>query len=433
MVVSKRRRREIRYVALSWLCSWIQGVEPLFFNRNILSDRCRLLFSDRCGFLQLGSLIRYGEAGTDNCTETCSYFLISADRGYSCGSCTINPTASPVQGLEPSTFDMYLDLDVPVEDRALIRRASDKWSNIIRSELPDVNALELLGTTALDGNCEYPSIIDDMYICFQYIDIDGPGGVVGRTTILATRTVDDDDDGDGLPISARIRFDNDDVDSLISQGLFQDVVEHEIVHSLGFGILWGSKGLLETATDGTCAYTGPKATAEFRTLSGGCTEIPNSCGHWDEACLERELMTSTLDFTNALSRVTIASMEDLGYDVDYSYADTFGQIEISFSCLISCPNRNLVEINRNNNSTANIIVNNNNVAHHTKTQQKIRHQQQQRRRRKISDEGYAAAVQHGRDVLEQEQSQSSKQPKNHTVYILYMEENELYSIPVQPE
>lgn len=425
-VSSKRRRREIRYVALSWLCSWIQRVEPFFLDSSIFARRCRLQLSDRCGFLQLGSLIRYGEPGTETCVEECAYFFISEESGFNCGSCSINPSPSPVRVGEPSTFDIYLDLDVPVEDRALIRRAVDKWSNIIRSELVDVSATELVGTTALEGNCEYPSLIDDLYVCFQYITIDGPGGVIGRTTLLATRTVDDDNENtvaDGLPISARIRFDGEDVDSLITRGLFQDLVEHELIHGLGFGVLWDTKGLIEVATDGTCTYIGPKAVAEFKSLSGGCIEIPDSCGHWDEDCFGRELMTNTIDFSNALSRITIASMEDLGYDVDYSYADSFGQVELSLTCLLKCQKRTLIEANPN------LIQYRENDFNVTKTQQQVR---RQRRRRKLSDEGYATAVEHGREILLQERSQSSKQPKNPTIHVLYMEENELYSVPVQP-
>ena len=153
-------------------------MEPIFFNSTILDGRCRLLLSGRCGFLQLGSLIRYGEAGTEDCIEECSYFLFSAERGYNCGSCTINPSSSPIQALEPSPFGIYLDLDVPIEDRALIRRASERWTNIIRSELIDVAATELVGTTALEGNCRYPSLIDDIYICFQYISIEDRKSVV---------------------------------------------------------------------------------------------------------------------------------------------------------------------------------------------------------------------------------------------------------------
>lgn len=430
MIVSKCQRREIRYyIAFLWMCAWVRGVEPFFF-RNFFSRRfcSRLLSPDRCGLFRLGVLIRYGEAGTDDCVEECAYLLSTEEPDYECGSCTINPTAPPTQEPEPSTFDIYLDLDVPLEHRQQIRRVRDKWTNIIRSELSDVvTATELNGTTALEGNCVYPSFIDDVYLCIQYIDVDGAGGVVARTTILATRT------SDGFPISARIRVDTGDVEGLINRGLFQDVIEHEIIHSLGFGILWGSKGLIN-ATNGSqgCKYTGSKASAEFTAVSG-CRDLPNSCGHWDENCFGRELMTGALDLTNVVSRITIASMEDLGYDVDYSYADTFGFLDINATCTFTCPRRNLVEVNPNNNTGANTFSvvthsmdNNTSV---TKAQQQLR---RHRRRRKLSDAGRANAVQHGRDVLEQESSQSSKQPKNRTIYILYMEENEFYSIPVQP-
>jgi hypothetical protein len=146
-------------------------------------------------------------------------------------------------------------------------------------------------------------------------------------------------------------------------------------------------------------------------------------------------MTPTLDFTNALSRITIASMEDLGYEVDYSFADTFGQIELSLSCLRTCRKRNLKEVLVNSSSKENTRVMNNLLhpmdkgTHATSTKQQIRHRQ---RRRKLSDKGYANAIKHGRDVLVQETSHFLKQPSNRTIYILYMEENELYSVPVQP-
>ena len=430
MISSKCQRREIRfYIAFLWLCDWVRGVEPTIFGKLFSGRFCQFLSPDRCGLLRLGVLIRYGEAGTDDCVEECAYFLLSEEPDYECGSCTINPTSPPTQEPEPSTFDIYLDLDVPLEHREQIRRVRDKWTNIIRSELSDVvTATELNGTTALEGNCEYPSFIDDLYLCIQYIDIDNAGGVVARTTILATRT------SDGFPISARIRVDTDDVEGLITRGLFQDVVEHEIIHSLGFGILWGSKGLLN-ATKSTqgCNYTGSKASAEFAAVSG-CRDLPNSCGHWDENCFGRELMTGALDLTNVVSRITIASMEDLGYDVDYSYADAFGLLDINATCTFACPRRNLVEINPNNNTDANTMVDNtvthpiDNNTNRTEAQQQLR---RHRRRRKLSDAGRANAIQHGREVLEQESSQSSKQPQNRTIYILYMEENEFYSIPVQ--
>ena len=46
--------------------------------------------------------------------------------------------------------------------------------------------------------------------------------------------------------------------------------------------------------------------------------------HWSEECLGNELMTGVLDFgQNPLSRITIASLEDFGYEVDYDGAEPF--------------------------------------------------------------------------------------------------------------
>ena len=48
--------------------------------------------------------------------------------------------------------------------------------------------------------------------------------------------------------------------------------------------------------------------------------------HWRESVFHAELMTGFIEVPGVqmpLSRITIASMKDLGYDVDYSQADTF--------------------------------------------------------------------------------------------------------------
>ncbi len=47
-------------------------------------------------------------------------------------------------------------------------------------------------------------------------------------------------------------------------------------------------------------------------------------GHWRESVFGNELMTGFLDGgVNPLSRMTIASLEDLGYSVNYDAADPF--------------------------------------------------------------------------------------------------------------
>ena len=72
--------------------------------------------------------------------------------------------------------------------------------------------------------------------------------------------------------------------------------------------------------------------AEYARLRGLSTPTPvpieteggpgTAEGHWSERVFDNELMTGWLDSgTNPISRLTIASMADLGYVVDMSKAD----------------------------------------------------------------------------------------------------------------
>jgi Leishmanolysin len=95
---------------------------------------------------------------------------------------------------------------------------------------------------------------------------------------------------------------------------------------------------------------GQKATAEYRSVSG-CSTLPTEqdggsgtvCSHFDEQCLQRELMTGAVNtgVQNFLSRITIASLEDLGYSVSYSTADAFRASNLGPGC--SCRRRGLGE------------------------------------------------------------------------------------------
>ncbi len=141
----------------------------------------------------------------------------------------------------------------------------------------------------------------------------------------------------GLPRSAEIWLEEADIDTLTAQGRFQDIVAHEIGHCLGFGLLWngGSRKLLRNG-DGKTLFTGGRAIAEYQQLvgpgSGQVEGVPveddggsgqNSL-HWQEGVFGNELMTTTLpDGGNRLSRMTLASLHDLGYEVDLATADTY--------------------------------------------------------------------------------------------------------------
>ena len=62
----------------------------------------------------------------------------------------------------------------------------------------------------------------------------------------------------------------------------------------------------------------------YQELSGCSSSIPleqdiatSNCAHWSEKCFSDELMSSVANDELPISSLTIAALEDLGYQVDY--------------------------------------------------------------------------------------------------------------------
>ena len=103
-----------------------------------------------------------------------------------------------------------------------------------------------------------------------------------------------------------------------ASGLFDDIVLHEMLHTMGFGTLWESFGLIDGVGTATPTFNGAFANDVYP----GPDPIPveadganTAYTHWDEAVFGNELMTGYIDGDNELSYMTIASLSDLGYSV----------------------------------------------------------------------------------------------------------------------
>lgn len=165
-------------------------------------------------------------------------------------------------------------------------------------------------------------IIDDIVIKAELKEIDGEGGILGQAGPTAIRTAD------YLPATAVMQFDIADADIFNGLGLWEEIVTHEMLHSIGFGTIWGYLDLLDTTTDPDApVFLGESAAAangdEYVRVeeSGGSG---TALSHWDEATFGTELMTGWINYdatdpsatTNIdtdLSAMTIASLEDIGY------------------------------------------------------------------------------------------------------------------------
>jgi hypothetical protein len=214
-------------------------------------------------------------------------------------------------------------------------RAKQRWESIIIGDQPDFPKTDFGDIT--DTVCtEFPSTVDDVYICGMESVIDGLGnegsnilGSAGPTFVRGSGVINPQTNEEyWTAVSAVMEFDTADIQMLLSNGKFENVILHEMAHALGFGTLWEENGVYIEGSGGYAS--GTYADAEWKRL--GCSgPLPVELdfgegianGHWDEQCLINELMTGFGASQEPISRITIGSMQDIGLVVDYSQADAF--------------------------------------------------------------------------------------------------------------
>lgn len=225
------------------------------------------------------------------------------------------------------TFNITLRLDPAMSParQAIFNAAAARWSQIIRTGLPDV-ALTLAAGECDTDIPEFSGTVDDLLIDASIVPIDGPSGILGSAGPCFIRT------GNQLPIYGTMRFDIDDVEQLETDGELYPVILHEMGHVLGFGTVWSTMGLLFGAGGYFPSFTGNAAGGEWQQLGGTSfvpvEGLPSPAGtadsHWRESTFDNELMTGYISGAdNPLSRLTAASLADLGYGVDLSAADPY--------------------------------------------------------------------------------------------------------------
>ena len=163
---------------------------------------------------------------------------------------------------------------------------------------------------------------------FSGASIDGPGGILGQAGPTHVRP------HSLLPIRGIIEFDRGDLARMETEGSLLNVMVHEIAHILGLGTIWALKNLLLGVGTANPRFSGPAAMREFGDLIGATGPVPVPVsntggpgtreGHWRESVFGNELMTGYLNTgPNPLSRLTIASLDDLGHTVNYNAADPY--------------------------------------------------------------------------------------------------------------
>ena len=175
-------------------------------------------------------------------------------------------------------------------------------------------------------------VIDDLLIEAQGADIDGPGRVLGQAGPTNLRPASAGASA-FLPAKGIMSFDSADLAQMEADGTLVDVITHEMGHVVGIGTIWEDKGLLTGAGTTDPRFSGTNAKKDYGILKGtGPTPVPVENGggagtrdsHWRESVFKNELMSGFIAApNNPLSKVTVASLKDLGYQVDMSAAEAF--------------------------------------------------------------------------------------------------------------
>jgi Tryptophan-rich Synechocystis species C-terminal domain/Leishmanolysin len=212
-------------------------------------------------------------------------------------------------GIPADDFDIDFQYSGNAAYRSYFDAAAARWEQVIIGDLPGF---------VVPGY----GFVDDLLISVSIASIDGAGGILGEAAPVWYRN------SSLLPIQGNITFDSADVTRMVADGSFASVVLHEMGHVLGIGSMWQAEGL----SNGFNAYFGTNGLAAYRQLGGTGAFVPlettggpgTAGGHWSEAVFGNELMTGFISgASNPLSILTIASLQDQGYAVNYRAADPY--------------------------------------------------------------------------------------------------------------
>jgi hypothetical protein len=284
--------------------------------------------------------------GTDdvvvnNCAGTRSRNVELADPGSYTARLTVQDATFPaveatttvvVAAGPTETFDLTLrgtgTLDETSADA--FEAAEAYWESTIVRGITDF-PIEPRPACLDPASPDLPAVVDDVLIDVSVEPIDGAGNILGQAGPTCYNT------GNELTIAGVMQFDSADVAVLAADGSLDEVILHEMGHVLGIGTLWDTTiyGGTRKVRSGTGSlnpvYTGGRGVAEYSALgAAGNVPVENLGGpgtrdaHWRETTFGNELMTGFINSgANPVSRLTVASLADLGYQVTFDTAQAY--------------------------------------------------------------------------------------------------------------
>ena len=251
-------------------------------------------------------------------------------------------------GTTPGTFAIDLRWIGGEPNTAVLSaftEAKARWEEVIVGDLADeqltTGANSIPANACVAGQPAMSNtVIDDVIIYASVDSIDGTGDVLGQAYPCYIR------DESTVALVGVMKFDEADMQTMVSNGTLDEVITHEMGHVLGLGTLWDEKlSRAQTSASDTSwirttdvRFTGAGGNGAYGVLGGSggapiencASGVPTGCGagtwlgHWRESTFRNELMTGYISATgNPVSRMTIAALADLGYTVQANAADAY--------------------------------------------------------------------------------------------------------------
>ncbi len=230
----------------------------------------------------------------------------------------------------PFIVDLRFLTTMSADSRDAFVAAARRWMQIIVGDLP-AQPLTLAAGSCTSGQPAVNETVDDLVIYASVVGIDGPGNVLGSAGPCVRRSES------RLTVIGQMHFDQDDLALLQNTGRLVPTIVHEMGHVLGFGTSWADSVTVDIGLTDPI-YVGPSAISLWpsfnATLHYTGRPIPladvGGAGtrdtHWRESVFHAELMTGFIEAPGVpmpLSKLTIATFQDLGYSVNFDAADSF--------------------------------------------------------------------------------------------------------------
>lgn len=236
-----------------------------------------------------------------------------------CRQPTFAPTSTPTVAPRDFNVEYMIDEAVPESLAASFNRSTRRFQSLFLSDYATQSCFEqgsvICGFVVPERLC-----VDDVLVLVSFESL-SQGIPAMSAPCAATKDIEQIRVGKLILDASAL------TGSVPSE--FDSLILHHLLHIIGFGTRWQTWGLRSNPSPQGFHYLGTNGLNGFRECGGSPSErleVDDDGNHWRSTLMDDELMTPMTSIPlslKPLSKVSVASLKDLGLDVDVSKADVF--------------------------------------------------------------------------------------------------------------